>query len=127
MKVYPVVAHNIWSKNGFLSCRTPHEPLLGIGYVPLIVGTILYLQFKDCLLCHENIRMIDFAGSGVVHVTGGTTAIIATYLLGPRRGRFYNDNGEPLEEPKSFPGHSKSLQVRVQTESSFASCITSKF
>jgi Amt family ammonium transporter len=59
--------------------------------------------------------MIDFAGSGVVHVTGGSTALVATFLLGPRRGRFYDESGERLEEPKSFPGHSKSLQVRICT------------
>ena len=57
--------------------------------------------------------MIDFAGSGVVHVTGGIAALIASYLLGERHGRFHDDLGERLEEPKEFPGHSKSLQVRV--------------
>jgi|AntRauTorckE5430_2_1112549.scaffolds.fasta_scaffold11738_1 ammonia channel protein AmtB len=56
--------------------------------------------------------MLDFAGSGVVHVTGGTTAIVATILLGPRNGRFYNDRGAKLDKPKVFTGHSKSLQVR---------------
>lgn len=55
--------------------------------------------------------MIDIAGSGVVHLTGGFTALIATKLLGPRKGRFYDERGEVLEEPKAFPGHSKSLQV----------------
>lgn len=43
--VYPIIAHAIWSANGFLTpVRT--NPLFGVG-------------------------MIDFAGSGVVHVTGG--------------------------------------------------------
>ena len=46
-----------------------------------------------------------------VHVTGGITSLIATTLLGPRNGRFYNDLKEKLESPKPFPGHSKSLQV----------------
>lgn len=55
--------------------------------------------------------MLDFAGSGVVHVTGGTTAIIATTLLGPRKGRFHDERGKKLEKPKEFSGHSKSLQV----------------
>lgn len=58
--------------------------------------------------------MIDFAGSGVVHVTGGITALIATKILGPRKGRFFDDRGIKLERPKSFPGHSKSLQVRIR-------------
>ena len=59
--------------------------------------------------------MIDFAGSGVVHVTGGFTALIATMLLGPRKGRFYSDRGVKLERPKAISGHSKSLQVRKTT------------
>ena len=57
--------------------------------------------------------MIDFAGSGVVHVTGGITALIATHMLGPRKGRFYDERGVKLETPEAFPGHSKSLQVRT--------------
>ncbi len=85
--VYPVIVHNIWSKSGFLSYATA-KPLFGIG-------------------------MIDFAGSGVVHVTGGFTALVATMLLGPRKGRFYNERGEKLEKSKAITGHSKSLQVRL--------------
>ena len=43
--VYPIIAHAIWSGNGFLT-PVRVNPLFGVG-------------------------MIDFAGSGVVHVTGG--------------------------------------------------------
>lgn len=57
--------------------------------------------------------VLDFAGSGVVHVTGGFTALTASKLLGARKGRFYNDRGDLLEEPKHFPGHSKALQVSL--------------
>ena len=83
--VYPVIVHAIWSENGFLNYDI-ENPLLGSG-------------------------MIDFAGSGVVHLTGGCTALIASKLLGPRKGRFYDDRGILLEEPKNFPGHSKALQM----------------
>jgi Amt family ammonium transporter len=83
--VYPVVAHSVWSKSGFLS-NTNDDPFLGSG-------------------------VVDFAGSGVVHLTGGLTALIATSILGPRRGRFYDAQGEPLESPKPFPGHSVALQM----------------
>lgn len=83
--VYPVVAHSIWSVQGFLS-RENADPFMGSG-------------------------VIDFAGSGVVHVTGGSVALYATLILGPRRGRFYDAQGEPLEEPKTFPGHSVALQL----------------
>lgn len=83
--VYPVIVHNVWSDSGFLSASAKN-PLFGTG-------------------------MVDFAGSGVVHLTGGVTALIATWLLGPRKGRFFDDKGEKLEEPAVFAGHSKSLQV----------------
>ncbi|KAL7532378.1 hypothetical protein ACHAXR_004590 [Thalassiosira sp. AJA248-18] len=82
--VYPVVVHSIWSSNGFLSASNPN-PLWGVG-------------------------MVDFAGSSVVHLTGGCTAYIATKILGPRTGRFYDLRGNALDEPKEFPGHSLALQ-----------------
>lgn len=83
--VFPVVAHAIWSKNGFLSPSNA-DPFLGVG-------------------------AIDVAGSTVVHVTGGCTALFATIILGPRRGRFYDARGNPLPRPKPFPGHSMALQM----------------
>lgn len=79
------MAHSVWSNNGFLSI-TNVNPLLNVGAV-------------------------DFAGSGVVHLTGGTVALLATLILGPRRGRFYDAQGEPLDTPKPFPGHSVALQL----------------
>jgi len=53
--VYPVVVHAIWNDEGFLSAFS-EDPPGGEG-------------------------MIDFAGSGVVHVTGGATALVATVIL----------------------------------------------
>jgi ammonium transporter, Amt family len=49
--------------------------------------------------------------TGVVHTVGGVTALIAAIVLGPRKGRFYDDDGNPLEEPATFPPHSVALQV----------------
>mmetsp|Transcript_1890 Transcript_1890/g.2797 ORF Transcript_1890/g.2797 Transcript_1890/m.2797 type:complete len:602 (+) Transcript_1890:132-1937(+) len=83
--VYPVVVHSIWSNNGFLSANNSN-PLWGIG-------------------------MVDFAGSCVVHVTGGMTALIATNILGPRTGRFRDIRGNLLEKPRPMPGHSVALQM----------------
>jgi ammonium transporter, Amt family len=88
--VYPVVSHAIWSPYGFLSAAvTKENPLFGSG-------------------------VVDFAGGGVVHFTGGTTALFATMILGPRRGRFHDDEGRKLDKPKKFPGHSIALQVRCR-------------
>jgi Amt family ammonium transporter len=55
--------------------------------------------------------MIDFAGSGVVHMTGGATALVAAIVLGPRIGRFYDENGIAVDKPHNFPPHSVALQV----------------
>jgi len=46
----------------------------------------------------------DFAGSGVVHLLGGTCALVATYLIEPRLGR-YDEQGKPF----NMPGHSVPL------------------
>ncbi|KAL3787409.1 hypothetical protein HJC23_001806, partial [Cyclotella cryptica] len=83
--VYPVVVHSVWSPQGFLSSNRD-DPLWGCGF-------------------------IDFAGSTVVHFTGGLTALVATYLLGPRRGRFYDFRGRLLDTPNPMPGHSAALQM----------------
>merc|ERR1711935_1074623 len=59
----------------------------------------------------RDIGVIDFAGSGVVHMTGGATALVAAIILGPRRGRFYDEDGNALETPTDFPAHSVALQI----------------
>ena len=83
--VYPVVVHAIWAGDGFLTA------------------------FRDNPF--REIGVVDFAGSGVVHMTGGCTALVAAIVLGPRKGRFYDEDGNALETPTTFAPHSVALQI----------------
>lgn len=79
--VYPVVVHWVWSSDGWLS---------GFNEDPL-----------------WNTGMLDFAGSGVVHMIGGFAGMWGSYIIGPRQDRF-DENGKPRG---GFAGHSVPLVV----------------
>jgi Amt family ammonium transporter len=49
---------------------------------------------------------VDFAGSGVIHITAGVTALAGAYVTGPRIGKF-GRNGTV----RSAPGHNMVYQV----------------
>merc|ERR1719397_1667207 len=50
--------------------------------------------------------IIDFAGSGVVHMVGGWSGMMGAWIVGPRKGRF-----EKAEDAVDFTTHSIPMQA----------------
>ncbi|MFA0823142.1 MAG: ammonium transporter [Methanomethylovorans sp.] len=75
--IYPVFGHWVWSGAGILTTG-PIVDAIGVGY-------------------H------DFAGSSVVHMIGGFSALAGVLLVGPRIGKFRNGKAVVI------PGHSLPL------------------
>ena len=73
-------------------------------YTPFITGIIYpvvtHWQWSgDGWL--SDLGFLDFAGSGLVHLTGGVAALAGVLVIGPRIGK-YDENGNP----QTIPGHS---------------------
>ncbi|KAH7517463.1 ammonium transporter 1 member 2 [Ziziphus jujuba] len=79
--VYPIVAHWFWSGDGWASPGRSDNLLFGSG-------------------------VIDFAGSGVVHLVGGVAGLWGALIEGPRIGRF-DHQGRSV----ALRGHSGTLVV----------------
>src|SRR5580765_7520201 len=71
--IYPVVARSIWAGGGLAQLGVSR----GLGH-----------------------GVVDFAGSGVVHLVGGMVALAGAIVVGPRTGKFTHDG-----RPTAMPGH----------------------
>ncbi|KAK3250169.1 ammonium transporter [Cymbomonas tetramitiformis] len=87
--IYPVIVHWIWCGEGWLTAFATNG--YGVDKASLLFSS----------------GMIDFAGSGVVHMTGGLAGLMGATIIEPRSGRF-NSDGSPNT---NFHGHSMTLVV----------------
>jgi Amt family ammonium transporter len=81
------------------------------------VGTIIYPIFGNWVwgggwlaMLGKNFSLghghVDFAGSSVVHMTGGVISVVGAWMIGPRIGK-YNKDGSP----NPIPGHNIPMAV----------------
>jgi Amt family ammonium transporter len=75
--IYPVVVH--WTWGG---------------------GLIAQMSIGDAM------SYSDFAGSTIVHLTGGVAALVGAYMVGPRLGKYGEDG-----KPRAIPGHNVGYAV----------------
>ena len=78
--IFPVVVHMCWSTGGWLSAS--NVDLFRFG----------------------SVGFIDFAGAGVIHMTGGVCGFCGAFMVGPRLNRF-------KDLKKKFEGHDKTLMI----------------
>ncbi len=82
-----------------------------------LVGTIIYPIFGNWVwgggwlaMLGQNFKLghghVDFAGSSVVHLTGGVIALIGAWVVGPRLGKFNKDGSA-----NPIPGHNIPMAV----------------
>ncbi len=72
--IYPCVAQLVWGGNGYMSAWLGSDDQKD--------------YFRGC-------GVIDFAGSGVVHMTGGVAALVGATCLGPRKSFVENNINLP--------------------------------
>ncbi|CAI5455900.1 unnamed protein product [Caenorhabditis angaria] len=75
--VYPFLAHWGWNEHGWMAQ----------GITSGVINT----------------KYDDFAGSGVIHLCGGAISLLAAWIMGPRIGRFPEDDEDESDE---ILGHS---------------------
>lgn len=80
--------------------------IYAIAISTLIYPIIVSWVWGGGWLSQMDTPFIDFAGSGVVHMTGGAAALVGAWILGPRIGRFDADgNSVPI------PGHNLPMAI----------------
>ena len=75
--------------------------LYSIVITALIYPVVLSWTWGGGWLAQREFPFSDFAGSTIVHATGGWAALMGAIILGPRIGKYGPDG-----KPRAIPGHS---------------------
>jgi Amt family ammonium transporter len=92
--------------SGAMAERTKFTSYLIFGAImtAFIYPVVVHWTWGGGLIAQMNIGdavYSDFAGSGVVHMTGGIAALVGAVMVGPRKGKYGPDG-----RPRAIPGHS---------------------
>ncbi len=77
--------------------------ILSAAMTAFIYPVVVHWTWGGGLIAQMNIGdavYSDFAGSGIVHMTGGIGALLGAWFLGPRIGKYDADGN-----PRAIPGH----------------------
>lgn len=80
--------------------------IFSAGLTAFIYPVILRWTWGGGWLADREYPFSDFAGSTVVHSTGGWAALMGAIIVGPRIGKFTKDG-----KPRAIPGHSMAMVV----------------
>ncbi len=83
----------------------------------LLVGMVIYPVYGNWVwgggwlsMLGQNFKLghghVDFAGSSVVHLTGGVIALVGAWIVGPRLGKFNKDGSA-----NAMPGHNIPMAI----------------
>ncbi len=94
-----ILASVLLSFSGSMAERTRLESYIIFS----LLNTVIF-----CFPCHwvwadkgwlYKLGIVDVAGAGPVHLVGGVTGLVATFMLKPRYGRFEQDHPPPMGSP----------------------------
>jgi Amt family ammonium transporter len=91
--------------SGAMAERTKFTSYLIFGAImtAFIYPVVVHWTWGGGLIAQMNVGdavYSDFAGSGVVHMTGGIAALVGAIMVGPRKGKFGPDG-----KARAIPGH----------------------